>query len=99
MSKQLPNVVVMWWVGEEDYLTLRDVLEDGYQLPPLYETWLNLAQKAENRAKGDGTVVRRIYIDANTLYPWCIQFGHRVDREACEKLAVHVATQREGSDR
>ncbi|MDE2283080.1 MAG: hypothetical protein KGK33_00500 [Hyphomicrobiales bacterium] len=83
------------WFREEDYPAAQTLFESTNYLPP-WEEWLQRAQELEQRFKGEGYIVERVYIDLDTFPDWCAQNGKRIDAQARVDFAAETVAKKYG---
>jgi hypothetical protein len=88
-DKPLPAVGA-FWIKEEDYPALQEILDDGNKMPRTWGEWLKIAEEMEKGLKAYGHVVERVYIDPNTFSAWCAAHGTTPGRQG-RKLFVAAA--------
>ena len=74
-DESMPPAVGVYWIREEDYPAVRDVLIDGGKLPRAWKDWLKMAEEMEQGLKAYGHVVLRVTIDPKTFPEWCAANG------------------------
>lgn len=83
-------IQAMVWYKKEDWDTLLTIFSDGHLLPPTYEHWLELAEKAQANVESQGHQVVKVFIDPETFPQWCEKKGMEPNAEARTSLAIEV---------
>ena len=94
-DKPLPAVGA-YWIKEEDYPTLLQLLEDGDKMPPNWKEWQKMAEEMEQGLKAYGHVVLRVYIDPATFSDWCAAHGTRPGGAGRKKFVAAAVAERYG---
>jgi hypothetical protein len=95
-DESMPPAVGVYWIREEDYPAVRDVLTDGGKLPRDWKDWLKMAEEMEQGLKAYGHVVLRVTIDPNTFPQWCAENGTSPGSEGRKKFVAAAVTERFG---
>lgn len=70
------------WYRREDYPLLLKIFEDADKLPPAYDDWLAMAEKAIETIESTGLRAVRVIIDPYEFPTWCAANGHKVNAKA-----------------
>ncbi|HWL51317.1 MAG TPA: hypothetical protein VNQ90_02720 [Chthoniobacteraceae bacterium] len=81
------QVVGMAWYRREDYDSIRQIMDDGKALPPVYDDWLAAAERGFKKLTGDGLRIVRAEIDPATFPAWCATNGHKVNSDGRKAFA------------
>jgi hypothetical protein len=98
MEKLDPNTraVGIAWIGEENYLALLAIFEDGKEFVGSWKDWVKRAQETEAGLKDNGYIVERVYIDPDTFTEWCLRKGVGTGREARTQFAADFVAKKYG---
>ncbi len=94
-DRPLPAVGA-YWIKEDDYPAVRDILEDGDKLPPTWAEWLKMAEEMERGLKSYGHPVLRVFIDPRTFPDWCAAHGTSPGRDGRKKFIAEAVFERYG---
>lgn len=99
IARKGPAVIAgLAWFSEEDWLTLKTSADDRDSLHETYQEWEEDLDRNLERLRGLGYQVRKIPIDLQELYAWCLREGRPVDGRARAEfttLKVREAAQEE----
>jgi|SRR3954462_11167100 hypothetical protein len=96
-DRPLPGVGV-YWINEEDYPVLLELLEDGNKLPPTWKEWRKMAEEMESGLKAYGHPVMRVRIDPRTFPDWCATHGTTPGREGRKRFVAAAVAERYGDN-
>lgn len=92
-----PPAVGAYWVKEEDYPALLNILADSNRMPRTWKEWLKIAEETERGLKAYGHVVMRVYINPNTFPGWCAAHGTSTGRDGRRMFVAAAVTERYGN--
>jgi hypothetical protein len=75
------EAVGLCWFREEDYPALLAMFKDADKMHDTWKEWRENAERLEKRAKAEGHVTERVYIDPSTFPDWCAREGASLDRD------------------
>jgi len=82
------------WYRPDDWPALRKLFADGDKLPATHEKWLQQAEAVEQRLKGSGIIVERVYIDPDGFARWCAARGMDIDADARKRFASEAVARK-----
>jgi hypothetical protein len=88
-EQPLPPVGV-YWIRENEYPAVREILEDGNRLPATWNEWEKMAKEMKLGLEAYGHIVDRVYIDPIQFPKWCGEHGTTTGRQG-RKLFVSAA--------
>lgn len=93
MAKFDPKLIPLGipWCREEDYPAFRAMVEDADDWLPSWETFTARAQEAERSFKSGSQAATCVHCNPTMLAKWCLDKGHRVNRDSCQKFASEIA--------
>jgi hypothetical protein len=91
-----PPAVGAYWIKEEDYPALLQLVDDGDKMPPSWKEWLKVAQEMEQGLKAYGHVVLRVYIDPATFPDWCAGHSTNPGSAGRRKFVAAAVSERYG---
>lgn len=91
-----PPAVGVYWINEEEYPAVLEILSDGTKMPRTWKEWLRMAVEMEAGLKAYGHVVLRVYIDPKTFPDWCAAHGTSPGSEGRRRFVAAAVTERYG---
>ena len=85
-----PELQVMTWYNKEDWNDLKKLFSDAHLLPPSYEEWLKMAEKAKKQAEKQGDIVVKVTIDTVLFPVWCRENKRPTDAESRTTFAIEA---------
>jgi hypothetical protein len=73
-----PIMGIVWYL-KEDYPAVLRLMADAASLPPTFEKWQYVAQRAERDLRAQGVTTVRAILDPATFPEWCRRHGEKVD--------------------
>lgn len=92
-TSNLPRIGGLVWYRAEDYLTLKELFDDGHRLPDTFEDWLEQSSHTEAMLKSKGFKTVRAYIDPQEFPQWCRARGMEINAKARNEFANVIAYQ------
>jgi hypothetical protein len=94
MSEQ-KSIYAMTWFQPDEWLKLKEVVDDPSSLDDSYLDWKVNAEVAIREIRESGQQVRKISIKVNKLLDWCQENGVRPDGKARSEYAAYLAQERD----
>jgi hypothetical protein len=91
-----PPAVGAYWIREQDYPALKQIFDDGHNLPPTWKEWLKMAEEMEQGLKAYGHVVLRVVIDPQSFPDWCAAHGTTPGSAGRKKFVAAAVAERYG---
>jgi hypothetical protein len=82
------------WYQPEQWLKLKQVVEDPSTLDDTYETWRKSAEKAIREFRANGQCVEKVAVKIDLLLIWCESKGVKPDSKARSEYVADLAQQR-----
>jgi hypothetical protein len=68
---KLPKVGTLLYIRKEDYSTMLEIFDDGEDLPPTWEEWMEGLEDIEQQARAAGALTRRYLITPQSFTEYC----------------------------
>ena len=91
-----PPPLGVYWIDEEDYVSLLTIFEDGNTLPHTWREWVKMAEEMERGLKAYGHPVMRVRIDPSIFPIWCAAHDTSTGREGRKRFVADAVTERYG---
>lgn len=91
MTMQIPaNAagVGITWYKRADYKRILEIMVDRENLPPTFDKWQSLAEKAEEMIRRQGRVPLRAHLDPDKFVAWCAERGLDINANARTRFAA-----------
>ena len=63
------------WYSRDDYVRIREMMNDRHNLAPTYDAWLAAAENNESVGREAGLQILRIMIEPEAFARWCAERG------------------------
>jgi hypothetical protein len=89
-DEQLLPPVGVYWIRENEYAVVREILDDSDHLPATWAEWEKMAKEMKLGLEAYGHIVDRVYIDPIQFPKWCADHGIPTGRQG-RRLFVAAA--------
>ncbi len=86
-----------FWIREDEYSAVLNILEDGEKLPATWAEWEKMAKEMKTGLEAYGHIVDRVYIDPIQFPKWCSDHGTTTGRQG-RKMFVAAAIKEKFGD-
>lgn len=76
------RAVGIGWYARQDYERIRELVEDGHNLPRSYDQWLRSAETDEKQLAKSGKKVVRAHIRPDEFISWYSKLGLKANADA-----------------
>ncbi len=90
MNNQTPVLALAWFQAQE-WLKLRDAVEDPSTLDDTYDEWRSSAEKAVSEFRAEGHLVKKVSIKTSELLIWCEENGVKPDGKARSEYVAYLS--------
>lgn len=82
MNASEAKLIGVAWFREDEWLKLREVVEDPKQLESSYEDWRTGAEKLMVDLLASGVQAEPVYVHVDELLDWCLENERPVNAQA-----------------
>jgi hypothetical protein len=74
--------VSVGWYTEDEWQKVKAAATDAERFEATYPDWVNMAESSMKGLRATGVMAEKYYINAETLFAWCLAHGRKNDAPA-----------------